>query len=158
VKNAKCKDVANLLQDVFDRKHLHVECVALVNDVVSFNLALRYSHFNFGIQTVCAALSRAYTAGGCVLGSIFGTGTNGAYLEQVSNITKLGNNPAAVTGGVVMINTEWDAFDNARAVLLRTPEFRRTRSSSRACTSARAGVISSRSSMRRRSLSYSVER
>jgi len=102
-KNAIDKDVVKLLQDAFDRKHLHVKCVALVND------------------TVGAALSRAYTAGGCVLGSIFGTGTNGAYLEQVSNITKLGNNPAAAAGGVMMINTEWGAFDNAREVLPRTP-------------------------------------
>ena len=67
------------------------------------------------------ALSRAYTAGGCVLGAIFGTGTNGAYLEQVANITKLGNHPAAATGGVMMVNTEWGAFDNAREVLPTTP-------------------------------------
>ena len=72
-------------------------------------------------QTVGAALSRAYTAGGCVLGAIFGTGTNGAYLEQVANITKLGNNPAAAEGGAMMVNTEWGAFDNGRAVLPRTP-------------------------------------
>jgi len=102
-KNAVNKDVVGLLQDAFDRKHLHVKCVALVND------------------TVGAALSRAYTAGGCVLGAIFGTGTNGAYLEQVANITKLGNNAAAAAGGVMMVNTEWGAFDNGRAVLLRTP-------------------------------------
>ena len=52
---------------------------------------------------------------------IFGTGTNGAYLEQVANIIKLGNNPAAEAGGVMMVNTEWGAFDNGRAVLRRTP-------------------------------------
>ncbi|KAH9962411.1 hexokinase-domain-containing protein [Russula dissimulans] len=102
-KNAVDKDVVQLLQDAFDRKHLHVKCVALVND------------------TVGAALSRAYTTGGCVLGAIFGTGTNGAYLEQVANITKLGNSPAAAAGGVMMINTEWGAFDNAREVLPITP-------------------------------------
>jgi hexokinase len=32
-KNAVNKDVVRLLQDAFDRKHLHVKCVALVNDV-----------------------------------------------------------------------------------------------------------------------------
>ena len=74
-----------------------------------------------GIQTVGTALSRAYTAGGCVLGAIFGTGTNGAYLEQVANITKLRNDPAAAAGGVMMVNTEWGAFDNAREVLPITP-------------------------------------
>ena len=73
------------------------------------------------IQTVGTALSRAYTAGGCVLGAIFGTGTNGAYLEQVANITKLGDHPAAAAGGMMMVNTEWGAFDNAREVLPTTP-------------------------------------
>ncbi|KAI0296056.1 hypothetical protein B0F90DRAFT_1637035 [Multifurca ochricompacta] len=102
-KNAVGKDIVKLLQDAFGRKHLHVKCVALVND------------------TVGAALSRAYTSGGCVLGAIFGTGTNGAYLEQVANITKLGNNAPATAGGVMMVNTEWGAFDNARVVLPSTP-------------------------------------
>ena len=32
-KNAVGKDVVQLLQDAFDRKHLHVKCSALVNDV-----------------------------------------------------------------------------------------------------------------------------
>ena len=40
-KNAVNKDVVKLLQDAFDRKHLHVKCVALVNDV---SLLLSYSH------------------------------------------------------------------------------------------------------------------
>lgn len=32
-KNAIGKDVVKLLQDAFDRKHIHVKCAALVNDV-----------------------------------------------------------------------------------------------------------------------------
>jgi len=32
-KNAVGHDVVKLLQDAFNRKHLHVKCVALVNDV-----------------------------------------------------------------------------------------------------------------------------
>ena len=32
-KNAVKKDVVGLLQDAFDRKHLHVKCVALMNNV-----------------------------------------------------------------------------------------------------------------------------
>jgi hexokinase len=32
-KNAIGKDIVRLLQDAFDRKHLHVKCSALVNDV-----------------------------------------------------------------------------------------------------------------------------
>ena len=31
--NAVGHDVVKLLQDAFDRKHMHVKCVALVNDV-----------------------------------------------------------------------------------------------------------------------------
>ncbi|CCM04017.1 uncharacterized protein FIBRA_06174 [Fibroporia radiculosa] len=102
-KNAIGNDVVRLLQDAFDRKHLHVRCVALVND------------------TVGTLLSRAYTAGSCLLGGIFGTGTNGAFVEQVSNITKLGNSPARTKGGVMIVNTEWGAFNNTRTTLPTTP-------------------------------------
>ncbi|ETW84505.1 hypothetical protein HETIRDRAFT_155537 [Heterobasidion irregulare TC 32-1] len=102
-KNAIGKDVVKLLQDAFDRKHLHVQCVAIVND------------------TVGALLSRAYTAGGCTLGCIFGTGTNGAYVEKVANITKLKNNPVVAKGGVMIVNTEWGAFNNTRTTLPTTP-------------------------------------
>ncbi|KAJ7367923.1 hypothetical protein DFH08DRAFT_8902 [Mycena albidolilacea] len=102
-KHAIGNDVVKLLQDAFDRKHMHVKCVALVND------------------TVGALLSRAYTAGGCVLGAIFGTGTNGAYVEDLSNIRKLANNPAASRGGIMVVNTEWGAFNNTRSHLPSTP-------------------------------------
>jgi hexokinase len=53
-------------------------------------------------------------------GAIFGTGTNGAYLERVSNITKLKNDPAAAQGGDMIINTEWGAFNNSRSQLPTT--------------------------------------
>ncbi|OAX43092.1 hypothetical protein K503DRAFT_709312 [Rhizopogon vinicolor AM-OR11-026] len=102
-KNAVGKDVVKLLQDAFDRKHIHVKCVALVND------------------TVGALLSRAYTSGGCILGAIFGTGTNGAYVEEVSKITKLGDSAAAAAGGEMIVNTEWGAFNNSRSALPTTP-------------------------------------
>ncbi|KAL0580895.1 hypothetical protein V5O48_001088 [Marasmius crinis-equi] len=102
-KGAIGNDVVKLLQDAFDRKHMHVKCVALVND------------------TVGALLSRSYTAGGCILGAIFGTGTNGAYLEEVANIKKLGNGPAAAKGGFMVVNTEWGAFNNSRSHLPSTP-------------------------------------
>ncbi|KAH9482884.1 Glucokinase [Psilocybe cubensis] len=102
-KNAVGNDVVKLLQDAFDRKHMHVKCVALVND------------------TVGALLSRAYQAGGCFAGAIFGTGTNGAYMEQVSKIKKLAGNPAWDKGGLMAINTEWGAFNNSRSHLPTTP-------------------------------------
>ena len=56
-----------------------------------------------------------------MLGAIFGTGTNGAYVEQVSNIVKLGNSPAAAKGGYMVVNTEWGAFNNSRSHLPSTP-------------------------------------
>ncbi|KAF9468798.1 hexokinase [Collybia nuda] len=102
-KNAIGNDVVKLLQDAFDRKHMHVKCVALVND------------------TVGALLSRAYTSGGCILGAIFGTGTNGAYVEEVAKITKLKNSSAAARGGHMVVNTEWGAFNNSRSHLPCTP-------------------------------------
>lgn len=40
-KNAIGNDIVKLLQDAFDRKHMHVKCVALVNDV-SARLILIY--------------------------------------------------------------------------------------------------------------------
>ncbi|KAF9008852.1 hypothetical protein BDQ17DRAFT_1388567 [Cyathus striatus] len=102
-KNAIGNDVVKLLQDAFDRKHMHVKCVALVND------------------TVGALLSRAYTAGGCFLGAIFGTGTNGAYIEEVAKIKKMAGSPAAARGGFMVVNTEWGAFNNSRSHLPLTP-------------------------------------
>lgn len=102
-KNAIGRDVVKLLQDAFDRKHIHVRCIALVND------------------TVGAMLSHAYATGGCILGAIFGTGTNGAFPLPVSEVTKLGNNAAALKGGDMILNTEWGGFDNTRTVLPSTP-------------------------------------
>lgn len=47
-----------------------------------------------------------------MLGSIFGTGTNGAYVEKVENVIKLGDNSARKDGGLMIMNTEWGAFNN----------------------------------------------
>ncbi|KIK08425.1 hypothetical protein K443DRAFT_672443 [Laccaria amethystina LaAM-08-1] len=92
-------DVVKLLQDAFDRKSMHVKCIALVND------------------TVGTLLSRSYIAGGSVVGAIFGTGTNGAYIEEVAKIRKLANTPVAAQGGYMVVNTEWGAFNNSRSHL-----------------------------------------
>ncbi|KAF8324483.1 hexokinase-domain-containing protein [Cantharellus anzutake] len=95
---AQGKDVVRMLQDAFDRKRLHVKCVALVND------------------TVGTLLSRSYLVGGCLVGCIYGTGTNAAYLDEVSAFRKLPVD-ARAEGGKMVVNTEWGAFDNARNVL-----------------------------------------
>jgi len=75
-----------------DRKHLRVKRVALVNDVclLEFPPLVVEWHWWWILYGRCYAFSR-YTVGSCVLGAIFGTGTNDAYLEQVANITELNN-------------------------------------------------------------------
>jgi len=69
-----------------------VRCSALVND------------------TVGTLLSRAYQSGAAVIGAIFGTGTNGAYLERMAAITK--PLPEKLDFEHMILNTEWGAFDN----------------------------------------------
>lgn len=105
--DAPGKDVVKLLQDALDRKHIHVRCTALVND------------------TAGALMAHAYEEGECLCGAIFGTGTNGAYVEDMQKISKLAaarskeeSEKHQQTGlDQMIINTEWGAFDNARKVL-----------------------------------------
>ncbi|KAG8823636.1 glucokinase [Serendipita sp. 401] len=93
-------DVVQLLQDSLDKAEVQCKCVALVND------------------TVGTLLTRGYLTGGCFLGAIFGTGTNGAYVEDMSAVTKLKKiDPSIKNATKMIINTEWGAFDNARHVL-----------------------------------------
>ncbi|GAA6011879.1 hypothetical protein JCM11491_000088, partial [Sporobolomyces phaffii] len=103
--NAVGQDIVQLLQDALDRKHIHVRCSALVND------------------TCGTLMAAAYERGDALCGGIFGTGTNGAYVEDVAKITKMGykaeelekNRKAGLDKMVV--NTEWGAFDNERTVM-----------------------------------------
>ncbi|WRT67179.1 uncharacterized protein IL334_004145 [Kwoniella shivajii] len=105
-RNAVGNDVVKLLQDAFDRKHIHVRCSAIVND------------------TVGTLLSRSYQSGPSLIGAIFGTGTNGAYIDKTRTIKKLGESKIkeAEAGGehageFMVVNTEWGAFDNGRHCL-----------------------------------------
>jgi hexokinase len=66
-------------------------------------------------------LAGAYSTGGCLLGAIFGTGTNGAYVEDQGALKKLSGNTAVPGDGQKMIiNCEWGAFDNAVSFLAPT--------------------------------------
>ncbi|KAF3942372.1 Glucokinase [Dactylella cylindrospora] len=108
IQDAIGKDVCGLLQDEIDALGLPVRVVALVND------------------TVGTLMARSYTSPGkegTLLGAIFGTGTNGAYVEKLSRIGKLHGKPENydASSGVMVINTEWGAFDNAMKVLPDTP-------------------------------------
>lgn len=40
-------------------------------------------------KTVGTLLSRSYIAGGSIVGAIFGTGTNGAYIEEVGKYLRV---------------------------------------------------------------------
>lgn len=100
------KDVCLLLQKQIDMLKLPVRVAALVND------------------TVGTLMSRSYASPGkskTLLGAIFGTGTNGAYIEKLSKVKKpLQGNYTASTGEMV-INVEWGAFDSELKTLPTTP-------------------------------------
>lgn len=95
------KDVCQLLQAALDGLNLPVEVTALVNDALG---ALMFRAYTL-------PLSQTRTS----VGAIFGTGTNGVYLEKLSNITKALGTPDESTGEM-FISTEWGSFDNALAV------------------------------------------
>ncbi|KAI5301737.1 glucokinase [Ascosphaera pollenicola] len=67
-------------------------------------------------------MARAYTS--CagdrsLLGAIFGTGTNGAYVEKLSKVKKL-KETLDESSGEMIINCEWGSFDNPLKVLPNT--------------------------------------
>jgi hexokinase len=104
------KDVCALLQAEIDELHLPVKVAALVND------------------TVGTLMARSYTSPGktgTLLGAIFGTGTNGAYVETLDKVTKMLNNKASgafdKSTGEMIINSEWGSFDNSLRTLPNTP-------------------------------------
>ncbi|KAJ5225364.1 Glucokinase [Penicillium chermesinum] len=98
-------DVCALLQSAIDDLNLPVRVAALVND------------------TVGTLMARSYTSPGktgTLLGGIFGTGTNGAYLEKIEKITKLDSMKDVhydKSTGEMIINAEWGSFDNQLSVL-----------------------------------------
>ncbi|KFY25676.1 hypothetical protein V493_04510 [Pseudogymnoascus sp. VKM F-4281 (FW-2241)] len=105
IADAVGKDVCQLLQTAIDALHLPVRVAALVND------------------TVGTLMSRSYTSPGktpTVLGAIFGTGTNGAYVEKLSNIIKPLEGTYDKSTGEMVVNTEWGSFDNELIVLPTT--------------------------------------
>ncbi|RCH96705.1 glucokinase [Rhizopus stolonifer] len=96
-KGAVNKDPVLLLQDALLRKHVPVKVSALVND------------------TVGTLLSNAYNKPATLAGLILGTGANGAYVEKMSKIGKWKG--GKTSSDEMIINMEFGAFDNERAVL-----------------------------------------
>lgn len=108
IPDAVGKDVCLMLQDAINELHLPVRVAALVND------------------TVGTLMARSYTSPGkteTLIGAIFGTGTNGAYVEKLDKVTKLDvKNDRTIdhTKNQMVINTEWGSFDNHLSVLPNT--------------------------------------
>ncbi|KAF9402876.1 glucokinase [Mortierella sp. AD011] len=95
------QDVVKILQDCIDAKKLDITINALINDTVGTLLATAYKH------------------PGCEIGIIFGTGTNCAYLEKQSEITKIKPGAANYTSPTdrQIVNTEWGSFGNTSNAL-----------------------------------------
>ncbi|KAG0296299.1 glucokinase, partial [Dissophora globulifera] len=87
-------DIVMLLQLALDRNDVNVHVAALINDTVGTALAHSYSHSN------------------TFVGAIFGTGTNGAYLEDTRNIKTM-----TLDSDDMFINTEWGNFDKGKNCL-----------------------------------------
>ncbi|KAF4629987.1 hypothetical protein G7Y89_g8156 [Cudoniella acicularis] len=105
IQDAVGQDVCALLQKEIDLLRLPVKVAALVND------------------TVGTLMARSYTSPGktgTLLGAIFGTGTNGAYVEKLSKITKPMAGEYDKTTSEMVVNTEWGSFDNGLKVLPNT--------------------------------------
>lgn len=113
IQEAVGKDVCALLEKEINALNLPVNVSALVND------------------TVGTLMARSYTSPGkesTLIGAIFGTGTNGAYVEQLSRVKKMkelneqeGGAGYDASTGLMVINTEWGSFDNGLNVLPNTP-------------------------------------
>lgn len=99
------QDVCALLQTEIDLLKLPVKVAALVNDTVGTLMARSYA-------------SPGKT--GTLLGAIFGTGTNGAYIEKLSKITKSMEGEFDKSTGEMVVNTEWGSFDNGLRTLPTT--------------------------------------
>ncbi|KAI9367711.1 hexokinase-domain-containing protein [Aspergillus egyptiacus] len=108
IPDAVGQDVCVLLQNAIDELDLPVRVAALVND------------------TVGTLMARSYTSPGetgTFLGAIFGTGTNGAYVENLDRITKMDkieHSDYDKSTGEMIINAEWGSFDNHLSVLPNT--------------------------------------
>ena len=83
-----------ILQSEIDKRRLPVHVAAIVNDTVGTLMARSYA---------------SPSEDGSLIGAIFGTGTNGAYIEKIENIPKLHHIKGLKS---MVINMEWAAFDN----------------------------------------------
>ncbi|PYI01562.1 actin-like ATPase domain-containing protein [Aspergillus sclerotiicarbonarius CBS 121057] len=97
------RDPCQMLQDAIDCLRLPVVVTVLAND---------------GVGTL---LTRSYTSGptaSTLAAIIFGTGTNAAYVEKLSNVRRVSGETKP--DGIMVMNTEWGCFDDQMEVLPRT--------------------------------------
>ncbi|KAH0139544.1 putative hexokinase Kxk, partial [Aureobasidium melanogenum] len=100
VKGVEGEDVTLQLRRAMEKRQLPVKLVALIND------------------TTGAMIASAYHDPETIVGAIFGTGCNAAYMEDSDSIPKIkGRLPPACP---VAINCEYGAFDNSHTVLPMT--------------------------------------
>lgn len=99
------RDPCVMLQEAIDRMGIPVLVTVLANDSVGTLLTRSYSSGQ-GISTLGAV--------------IFGTGTNAAYVEKLSNVRRL-KNIKANAEGIMVINSEWGSLDDEMKALPRTP-------------------------------------
>jgi hexokinase len=112
IKGVEGNDAAQQLREKMEARNLPFELVCVIND------------------TVGAMIASAYNDPDTIIGAIFGTGCNAAYMASLSDIKKLppGDDRIAATQNgdtnsskqKMAINCEYGAFDNAGRVLPRT--------------------------------------
>ncbi|KAK7754916.1 Hexokinase isoenzyme 2 [Diatrype stigma] len=100
IEGVEGQDVVKHLGDAMKKRNLPVRIVSLIND------------------TTGAMIASAYNDPATIIGAIFGTGCNAAYMDNVDSIPKLNSDLPAHTP--IAINCEYGAFDNAHRVLPRT--------------------------------------
>lgn len=101
------QDVCVLLQTEIDRLGLPIKVTALVNDAMGTIMSRAYS----------LPISHERP----VVGAIFGTGTNGVYMEHLQAVSKHLDGAFDSSSGRMFMSTEWGSFDNKLSVLPVTP-------------------------------------
>jgi hexokinase len=106
IKGVEGSDVAVQLRDKIKAKNLPFELICVIND------------------TVGAMIASAYNDPATIVGAIFGTGCNAAYMASLSDIKKLPGDDKRLSAfkrngaeQKMAINCEYGAFDNAHRVL-----------------------------------------
>jgi hexokinase len=95
-------DVAQQLREKMAERNLPIELVCVIND------------------TVGAMIASAYNDPKTIIGAIFGTGCNAAYMANLSSIGKMKDSDRAYCSKIsdkMAINCEYGAFDNAHRAL-----------------------------------------